>query len=44
MSNRGLEVWCNGREKDFVGGNKKTAKILQISGRADRVWCTENII
>ena len=41
MSNRGLEVWCNGREKDFVGGNKKTAKILQISGRADRVWSKE---
>ena len=25
MSNRSLEVWCNGREKDFVGGNKKGA-------------------
>lgn len=40
-------VWRFGvmeEKKDFVGGNKKTAKILQISGRADRVWCTENII
>ena len=44
MSNRGLEVWFNGREKDFVGGNKKTAKILQISGRTYRVWCAENIV
>ena len=44
MSNRGLEVWFNGREKDFVGGNKKTAKILQIYGITYRVWCAENIV
>ena len=32
MSNRGLEVWCNGREKDFVGGNKKTARYYRYLG------------
>ena len=39
-----MEVWFNVREKDFVGVNKKNDTLLQISGRADRVWCTENII
>ena len=44
ICNCSLEVYGNGRKKDFIGGNKKAAKILQISGRTDRVWCTENII
>lgn len=33
ICNCSLEVYGNGRKKDFIGGNKKAAKILQISGR-----------